>query len=448
MPGKKLALEYGAMRHGMRTVAVLIALGAGTGTGAEPWPHWRGPHGNGSSDDRAVPLRWSPLDNVRWKLPLPGVSGSTPVVWGERLYLSVSDGEAISLWAVSRADGDVLWKRPLSGGDESKRKGNLSSPSPVTDGERVWAMTGTGVLRAFDRDGGQIWNRDFQADYGRFGILHGYASSPLLRDDRLYVQVLHGFHTDDPSYVVALDAGTGETLWRVERPTDAPREAPDAYTTPAALERADGWELIVSGADYVTGHDPATGRELWRVGGLNPRRNPMQRIVASPVVLGDLLLAPSRVDPLTALDASAEGRPAVLWRVREGPDVPTPVMNDRHVFVLRDGGIMLCLDAATGATVWGPERLEGGTYSASPVLAGDRVYVTSESGTTTVLAATDRFEVLAVNRLDEYILSSLAVSDGQIFLRTSEHLYCLEDGETRSLSRAPRRPAQCARPPR
>jgi outer membrane protein assembly factor BamB len=174
----------------------------------------------------------------------------------------------------------------------------------------------------------------------------------------------------------------------------------------------------------------------------------MQRIVASPVVLGDLLLAPSRVDPLTALDASAEGRPAVLWRVREGPDVPTPVMNDRHVFVLRDGGIMLCLDAATGATVWGPERLEGGTYSASPVLAGDRVYVTSESGTTTVLAATDRFEVLAVNRLDEYILSSLAVSDGQIFLRTSEHLYCLEDGETRSLSRAPRRPAQCARPPR
>ncbi len=150
------------------------------------------------------------------------------------------------------------------------RKHNMSSPSPVTDGKSVWVMTGTGVLKGFDFEGRELWARDIQKDYGAFGLNWGYASSPLLHEDSLYVQVLHGMNTDDPSYVLRIDKKTGKTLWRVERPTDAARESPDAYTTPALLRVGKTTEIVVSGGDYVTGHDPATGKELWRAGRLEP----------------------------------------------------------------------------------------------------------------------------------------------------------------------------------
>jgi len=301
----------------------------------------------------------------------------------------------------------------------------MSSPSPVTDGARVWVMTGTGVLEAFDFAGTELWRRDLQQEYGPFGILHGYSSSPLLHDGSLYVQVLHGFYTDDPSYVMAINATTGDTHWRVERPTDAPREAPDAYTTPALLSRGDHHELVVSGGDYVTGHSLETGAEIWRLGGLNPTANPMQRIVASPIVSGEMILVPSRVRPMLALSTEADGPPRVVWSTDDGPDVPTPAVTDDDVFILRDRGVIVCLNRKTGETVWGPERIETATYSASPVVAAGRVYVTSEKGKTTVLSAGPEFEVLAENTLSGYTLSSIAVSDGQIFLRTADYLYCI-----------------------
>jgi outer membrane protein assembly factor BamB len=214
----------------------------------------------------------------------------------------------------------------------------------------------------------------------------------------------------------------------VERPTDAPREAPDAYTTPALLARGERHEIVVTGADYVTGHDPADGRELWRVPGLNPSANPMQRIVASPIVDESRIYVPSRVRPLLALEAAEpEGAPTRIWSMDKGPDVPTPALGDGRLYLLTDNGIVWALDAATGEAVWGPERVRGGTYSASPLVADGRIYVTSEEGVTTVLAAADSFEVLAENEIGEYTLSSLAVSDGQIFLRTADHLYCIAD---------------------
>jgi outer membrane protein assembly factor BamB len=286
-------------------------------------------------------------------------------------------------------------------------------------------MTGTGVLKGFGFDGEPLWSLDLQATWGAFGILHGYSSSPLLHGDSLYVQVLHGFHTDDPSYLMRIDKRTGEVRWRVERPTDAPREAPDAYTTPAVLERGEAVEIVVSGADYVTGHDPRTGREVWRVPGLNPSANPMQRVVASPVVSGSMILVPSRVDPLLALDASGDGVPRVAWSTSRGPDVPTPVVTERFVFILTDNGIVWCLDAASGDVVWGPERVESSTYSASPVVADGKLYVTNESGLTTVVEAGPEFRILGRSGVDEYTLSSLAVAGGQLFLRTAEHLYCI-----------------------
>jgi outer membrane protein assembly factor BamB len=382
---------------------------------------------DGTSDEAGVPLEWSSTDNVRWKLELPEVSGSTPIVWGDKIFLNVADGADISLWAVDRANGEAVWKRKLDDRNERKRKGNLSSPSPVTDGSSVWAMTGTGVLRAFDFEGRELWNRDLQADYGAFGILHGYSSSPILFERTLIVQVLHGFNTDDPSYLLAIDRSTGETVWRVERPTDAPREAPDAYTTPALFQRGSNTEIVISGADYVTGHDPATGRELWRVAGLNPDKHPMYRVVASPIVVGDTIFAPSRVKPLLALRASGEGGspPAKLWSFDKGPDVPSPVSDGERLYILRDNGVMWAFDAASGEALWGPQRVAEGDYSASPVLAEGRIYVTSEGGTTTVVAAKGEFEVIAENLLDEYTLSSIAISNGELFLRTSKHLFCI-----------------------
>lgn len=411
-----------------RAPFALLLLGAASAVAADNWPHWRGPLRTGVSAESGLPLTWNAEDNLAWKLALPAVSGATPIVWDDHLFLNVADGGRIHLWAVDRGTGEVRWRRELDDRDEAKRKGNMSSPSPVTDGEHVWVMTGTGVLRAFDFSGDEKWSRKLQAEYGKFGILHGYSSSPLLHDGVLYVQVLHGFYTDDPSYVMAIDAASGETRWRVERPTDAPKEAPDAYTTPALLTRGGRTELVVTGGDYVTGHSLATGAELWRLGGLNPTANPMQRIVASPIVVGQMIFVPSRVSPLLALSAGEEGAPRVAWSTDDGPDVPTPAVTEDYVFILRDRGVMLCLDRESGEVVWGPERIDAAVYSASPVVADGRVYVTSEAGKTTVLAAGPEFRVLAENTVDEYTLASLAVADGHIYLRTAGHLFAIGRG--------------------
>ena len=161
-------------------------------------------------------------------------------------------------------------------------------------------MTGTGILKAFDFAGKELWMRDIQKDYGRFGLNDGYGSSPLLYEDALYVQVLHGMRTDDPSYLLRIDKATGKTVWRMERPTQARFESPDAYTTPALLRYGNTTEIVVTGGDVVTGHDPATGKELWRANGLNPSNDGSYRIVASPVVYGGLIIAPSRERPLLA----------------------------------------------------------------------------------------------------------------------------------------------------
>ena len=412
-----------------RVMAILLLAGviSSPSSMAENWPHWRGPQRTGVSSATDLPDRWSAIDNVVWKLSLPEASGSTPIIWGDHVFLNVAHGENLSLWAISRLDGTVLWRQPLDDRNEDKRKGNMSSPSPVTDGKSVWVMTGTGILTAFDFAGTRLWQRDLQQDYGKFGILHGYSSSPLLHHNALFVQVLHGFHTDDPSYVLSIDGSTGENHWRVERPTDAPKEAPDAYTTPALLQVGGQTAIVISGADYVTGHDPDTGKELWRVGGLNPTSNPMQRIVSSPVVVGNRIYAPSRVRPLLALAATggAHHVPDVLWSMDRGPDVPSPIVDGDRVYLLTDKGILWCLDADSGDVVWGPERISSAIYSASPTLADGKLYATSEQGLTTVVRAGSRFEILAENVIEEYTLASLAIAAGQIFLRTSEHLYCL-----------------------
>jgi outer membrane protein assembly factor BamB len=289
-------------------------------------------------------------------------------------------------------------------------------------------MTGTGILKGFDFNGNELWSRDIQNDYGRFGLNWGYASSPLLYEDALFVPVLHGMKTDDPSYVLRIDKKTGKTVWRVERPTNAIRESPDAYITPALLRYGNSVEIVITGGDCVTGHDPATGKELWRANGLNPENNPFYRIVASPVVFNGIIYAPTRVKPLTAIKAGGRGditESHRLWQFQNGPDVPTPVTDGKYFYIVDDRGVMWCLDAKTGQPIWGPQRIKSGTYSSSPVLADGKIYVTNEDGLTTVVKAGPTFEVLSENPLNDYCLSSPAISDGQVFIRTTQYLYCI-----------------------
>ena len=416
------------MRNSFTLVLVFIISFVVTQALADNWPQWRGPSLDGVSQESNLPVRWSTSESVTWKLPMPAWSGSTPIVWGERIFLNVADGGNLYLWSVDRTDGSVLWKRFLSDGDQKQRKQNMSSPSPVTDGEHVWVMTGTGILKAFDFAGKEIWSRDIQRDYGTFGLNWGYASSPLLHEDVLYVQVLHGMKTDDPSYVLRIDKMTGETLWRVERATDAIRESPDSYTTPGLLMYESKTEIVITGGDCVTGHDPETGEELWRANGLNPDNEPYYRIVASPVINDDIIYVPSRVSPLLAIRAGGRGditETHRVWSTKHGPDVPTPVTDGKYLYIVNDKGVMWCLDAQTGEEIWGEQRVASGTYSSSAVLADGKIYVTNEDAVTTVVKAGPDFEILAENSLDDYCLSSPAISDGQIFIRTGEYLYCI-----------------------
>jgi outer membrane protein assembly factor BamB len=409
-------------------VSLAMAACSFASLNADNWPQWRGPLLNGASTETNLPLKWTADSNIAWKLPLPEWSGATPIVWGDLIFLNVPQGSALSLWCVDRRGPTVVWKAPLGTGNHQEQKQNMSSPSPVTDGSHVYVMTGTGVLKGFDFKGQELWARDIQHEYGRFGLNWGYASSPLLHADGLYVQVLHGMKTNDPSYVLRVDKNTGKTVWKVERPTNAIQESPDAYTTPALVANGAQTEIVISGGDVVTGHDPATGKELWRLNGLNPSHHGANRIVASPVVAGGIIIASSRQNPMIALRPGGRGdvtQSHKLWQFSRGPDVPTPVSDGTLVFVVTDNGVAYALDARTGTTIWGPSRLKSGTYSSSPVLADGRVYATNEDGMTSVFKAGASFELLAENPLNDYTLSSLAVSQGQIFIRTAKHLFAI-----------------------
>jgi len=431
-------------------VCLLLAVAAPAQT-TNDWPQWRGPTLDGVSHCTNLPTEWGESKNVVWKAPLPSWGAATPIVTGDRVFVvspskaegaqvTISEGRQrgpanpggpdILLLCFHKSDGRLLWQRKLDNVNTLHFKQNMASPSPVTDGKFVWALTGSGVLTAFDLEGNPKWRCALQQQYGKFGLKYGYASSPLLYEDMIIVAVMHGSDTDGPSYIVAFDRTSGEVLWYRERKTDATRECPDAYTTPTLSTCNGRTDLIVSGADYVTGHDPRTGRELWRAAGLNPENSGNYRICGSPVPVGDLVIAPTRVSPLLAIRAGGTGdvtQTHLAWTLTKGgPDVPTPVSDGTYLYVVNDRGLVTCVKLDTGVIVWERERTARGTVSASPLLAGGKIYITTEDATTTVLKAGPAFEVLATNKLDDdYTLASLATSGHNIFVRTSSHLYCI-----------------------
>ena len=426
-------------------LVAVLAVCTIAGVSADNWPQWRGPHHTGASPEKGLPVKWSTAtgENIAWKLTMPSRSGATPIIWGDTVFLNVATAPGgtpeapvgeLELWAVDRAAGTVKWKKPLADRNYMQRKQNMSSPSPVTDGRTVWVMTGVGILKAFDFSGKELWTRDIQKDYGLFGLNWGYASSPLLHDGMLYVQVLHGMKTDDPSYVMKIDGSSGKTLWKVERPTEALQESPDSYTTPALLQYGQTKEVVITGGDAVTGHDLDSGKELWRADGLNPDKARNYRIVASPIVAGGIVVAPTRVRPMLAIKPGGRGNIStthVAWSFDRGPDVPTPVSDGKLLYNVDDRGIITVLDVQTGAVVYGPERLKPAIYSASPTLADGKIYVTNEEGLTSVFTAGPKFELLAENDSAEYTLSTISVSQGQLFLRTEKNLYAIGKAGTR-----------------
>lgn len=436
-----------------RAIVFVTALLVSTVAAADNWPNWRGPSLDGVSPSKTAPLEWSESKNILWKVPLPSWAGSTPVIWDDRIFLLSPSpktegdpavgrrlrqgggqphpgGPDVLLLCMSTQDGRTLWQRKLDSENLLWGKQNSASPSPVTDGKLVFALTGNGLLSAWTLDGEARWNVDLQKEYGEFRLHWGYASSPLLFDGMIVVQVLHGMHGGDASYLAAFEAQSGKLRWKVDRPTDAPLESPDAYTTPTVARTAGRTDIIVSGGDYVSGHDPRTGKERWRCFGLNPGGEGNYRICGSPLVVGDLIVVPSRVRPVLAVKADGEGdvsRTHVVWRLeRGGPDVPSPVSDQRNVYFVNDRGQVTCVDVKSGSVVWGPERTTTGVVSASPVLADGKLYITNEAAVTTVLAAGQEFKVLATNKLDEsYTLATPVIVDGRIYLRTGSNLYCI-----------------------
>jgi outer membrane protein assembly factor BamB len=444
----------------------------------ENWPQWRGPTGNGVSDSKRLPTTWNLEKNehIVWKAELPSWSGGTPVIWGDSIFVTSPSkkeaaagdeagdqgqktpgekgakgkgfggkafggkggrsrrdpgGEKLLLLCFSKKDGSLRWQREIDTGNETYQKQNSSSPSPVTDGKHVWVVTGNGVVAALDFDGHVAWKQNLQQQYGKFGLNWGYGSSPLLYDGKVIIEVLHGNNTDDPSYLVAFDGQSGKVTWRTERPTDAPAESPDAYTTPALVTVNGQPQIVISGGDYVTGHDPQTGKELWRAAGLNPNKSRNFRIVGSPTVADGMIFAPTRNRPLLALKAGGSGdvtESNLAWKWTEdgGPDVPSPVSDGKYLYLVADNGLITCIDAKSGQMIYRNRLNVGATIDSSLLLADGKLYITGENAVTVVLAAGPEYQELARNELDgTFTLSSIAVAGQQLFLRTSTHLYCI-----------------------
>ena len=429
-------------------IAVIAILSVALNSNAN-WPQWRGPHSNGSTTTaRDLAVNWDKTENVLWRADLPSWSAATPIVWNDTVFVtsaekgfaSLVEGsrrgagslgpDKILLLAIDRDNGAIRWQRQIDSGNQLYRKQNSASPSPITDGKNVWIMTGNGKLTCFTMEGNEVWRRDIQADYGPFGVNHGYASTPLLHGERLYIEVLHGMKTDDPSYVFAVDKTSGKTLWKVDRPTDAVGESPDSYSTPQMVSVEGMLQLVISGGDYVTGHDLDTGRELWRIGGFNPTSNRFNRTIASSIVIGGNVFTPSmRGRPFIAFRAGGSGDITgrnELWTNNLAADVPTSATDGKYIYVLKDNGTVNCIEALTGKAVYESQRIELGTYSASPLLADGKLYCINEEGTTTVLQAGPSFEVLATNRLDSHTLASPVAVGNQLFIRTGNHLYCIQ----------------------
>jgi outer membrane protein assembly factor BamB len=316
-------------------------------------------------------------------------------------------------------------------GDE----GNSASPSPCTDGEHVWSFMANGALGCYTKDGKEVWKLNLQDRYGKFSIAFGMTATPVLDRGRLYVQLIHG--EGNPStreaMVACLSAADGEEIWRVDRSSDARDECEHSYASPILYRDAEREYLISHGADYAVGHDLKDGHEIWRCGDLNAKGkyNPTLRFVASPVAAEGMIIIPSAKNgPVACLKPDLHGdvtdnQSAYYWRrPQDTPDVPSPLIAKGLVYLCRENGNVICLDAKTGEEHY-QKATTRDRHRASPVFAADKIYTTARKGIITVVKAGPEFEILSKNDMVESISSSPVVANGRIYIRTFEALYAI-----------------------
>ena len=408
------------------------------------WPQWRGPLGNGTAPRGDPPVHWSEGENVRWKTELPGLGHSTPIVWGDTIFLTaaVPHGEALPappehddgahhnmaasrrqkfmVLAVDRDSGEIRWRTTVR--DEQPHEGthvtgSWASNSAVTDGERVYAFFGSRGLHALDFGGKVLWSKDFGDMHTRHG--HGEGASPALHGETIVVNWDH----QDESFVVALDKVTGEQRWRVAR------DEITSWSTPLIVEHGGRAQVIVSATERVRAYDLDTGKVIWQVGGLS------RNVVASPVAADGLVVVGGSYDWQKMLAVRLEGAKgeltgtdAVVWsHDRHAPYVPSPLLYAGRLYFLKHSqAVLMALDVTTGRELYGPLRIRGlSNVFASPVAAAGRLYVASREGTVAVIRAGDEPELLAINRLDDAFTASPAVVESELYLRGQAFLYCL-----------------------
>jgi outer membrane protein assembly factor BamB len=403
-----------------RLLTLLVPLLLTPAAAAANWPGWRGPSHDGVSPETHLPTHWSATENVRWKAELPGAGVSAPVVWGECVFVTASDGrlgDRLHLLCLHRDTGKELWHVRFFGSATSEGQfapGGMAVPTPATDGRRVFALFGTGDLVCVDADGRPLWLRSLAQEYGPFRNRWGMAASPLLVGDLLVAQV------DYPggSYLLGVDAATGANRWRTKR------DASVNWSSPLPVQVGKQTQIVTAGTYALRGYAADTGAELWSVRGL------VMQCIPTPAAAGGRLVAAGGRDGTALairLDAEARGdltTTHVAWKARCGANIPSPLVLDGLCYFVEDAGFAVCVRADSGRKVW-RERLGGGRYSASPVAGDGKVYFAGESGQVTVVRAGPTFEVLARNDVGESVVASPALAQGCLFLRGDKHLYCI-----------------------
>lgn len=431
-------------------LGAMIALLCLSATFAEDWPGWRGPKNDGHSSERNIPTQWSATDNIAWKTPLPGIGHSSPIVVKGRVFVtscSIKEEKRL-LTCLDRKTGEVLWQKDVVHSPLEPKHGlnSYSSATPASDGEHVFVsflrirpkaetddyprkpreagylaekkslgnVVSEMVVACYDFAGNQIWVKS----PGQFYSRHGYCTTPILYKDSV---ILNG-DQDAEAYIVALDKKTGNEKWRIDRGNRI-----RSYCAPLIVDAAGKTQLVVSGAKTVMAYSPDDGKHLWTVDG------PTEQFVASPVYDGELLFITAGFPTYhnIAIRPGGEGnvtKTHVVWHEanttsRKAAYVPSPIVFEKWLYVISDEGYLNCFDAKSGKRLW-MEKL-GNHHSASPVLADGKIYLPSDEGITYVVKAGPTFEVIAENPIGDQCFGSLAISDGQIFLRGNRAVYCI-----------------------
>ena len=424
-------LELSFVLSGLLLLQPLAAVGF------DDWPQWRGADQTSLSGESNLPDILGE-DNLLWRTELPGPAGASPIVWGDRIFVTTADGDNLALMCFC-TQGELQWQRSLEGKNSVTRmdKSNSASPSPMTDGKHVWAMMNNGVMHCFTVDGDLVWKKDMQEEYGEFQIQFGMATTPVWDGGKLYFQFIHGPMREKGTsvgWVIALDANDGSEVWKHERKTPATQENKHSYTSPVVYRSPSAEYLITLGGDYAIGHSLKDGSEIWRCGGINPLDgyNPFLRLVSSPVCSKDLIVIPSaKRGPILGLEADSKHLQgdvtdvpeAHRWRIKRGtPDVATPVIAGSRVYFAREDGVFVSADAQTGKLDY-EERTLAGKHRGTPVVADGKIYVVGRDGKIVVLKTGPVHNVISEYDLGEQTTASPAISNGRIFIRSHNALY-------------------------